>query len=228
MSKGIFITATGTDVGKTYVTALITKALCDNGINAGYYKAVLSGAEIINEKIIAGDAKFVFDCAKIEKDPNDYVSYILKTPVSPHLAAELENVTIELNTMYSHFNRIKSEFEYITVEGSGGIICPIRLDGEVIMLTDIIKKLGLEVLIVASAELGTINHTVLTVEYVKQQGICIRGIILNNYDGKSFLHRDNKQIIERLTGIEVIALVEKGAIRLNVQNDMLCSLYKEI
>lgn len=228
MSKGIFITATGTDVGKTYIAALITKALCDHGINAGYYKAVLSGAEILNEKIIAGDAKFVFDCAKIEKEPNDYVSYILKTPVSPHLAAELENVTIELNTIYSHFNRIKSEFEYITVEGSGGIICPIRLDGEVIMLTDIIKKLGLEVLIVASAELGTINHTVLTVEYVKQQGICIRGIILNNYDDKSFLHRDNKQIIERLTGIEVIALVEKGAKRLNVQNDMLCSLYKEI
>lgn len=228
MSKGIFITATGTDVGKTYIAALITKALCDHGINAGYYKAVLSGAEILNEKIIAGDAKFVFDCAKIEKEPNDYVSYILKTPVSPHLAAELENVTIELNNIYSHFNRIKSEFEYITVEGSGGIICPIRLDCEVIMLTDIIKKLGLEVLIVASAELGTINHTVLTVEYVKQQGICIRGIILNNYDDKSFLHRDNKQIIERLTGIEVIALVEKGAKRLNVQNDMLCSLYKEI
>ena len=228
MSKGIFITATGTDVGKTYVTALITKALCDNGINAGYYKAVLSGAEIINEKIIAGDAKFVFDCAKIEKDPNDYVSYILKTPVSPHLAAELENVTIELNTMYSHFNRIKSEFEYITVEGSGGIICPIRLDSEVIMLTDIIRKLELDVIIVASAELGTINHTILTVEYVKQQGICLRGIILNNYDDKSFLHRDNKRVIERLTGIEVIAMVEKGAKRLTIQTDKLCSLYKEI
>lgn len=228
MSKGIFITATGTDVGKTYITALITKALCDKGINAGYYKAVLSGAEIINEKIISGDAEYVFDCAKIEKEPNDYVSYSLKTPVSPHLAAELENVTIELTTIYNHFKRIKSEFEYITVEGSGGIICPIRLDGEVIMLTDIIKKLGLDVLIVASAELGTINHTGLTVEYVKQQGICIRGIILNNYDDKSFLHRDNKQIIERLTGIEVIALVEKGARRLNMQNDKLCSLYKEI
>jgi len=228
MSKGIFITATGTDVGKTYVTALITKALCDNGINAGYYKAVLSGAEISNEKIIAGDAKFVFDCAKIEKEPNDYVSYILKTPVSPHLAAELENVTIKLNTIYSHFNRIKSEFEYITVEGSGGIICPIRLDAEVIMLTDIIRKLGLDVIIVASAELGTINHTILTVEYVKQQGICLRGIILNNYDDKSFLHRDNKRIIERLTGIEVIAMVEKGAKRLTIQTDKLCSLYKEI
>lgn len=228
MSKGLFITATGTDVGKTYITALITKALCDQGINAGYYKAVLSGAEIISKKIVAGDAKRVFDYAKIKKEPNDYVSYILKTPVSPYLAAELENVTIELNTIYNHFNRIKSEFEYLTVEGSGGIICPIRLDDEVIMLTDIIKKLGLEVLLVASAELGTINHTVLTVEYVKHQGICLRGIILNNYDDQSFLHRDNKQIIERLTGIEVIAMVEKGAKRLNMQKDKLCSLYKEI
>jgi len=228
MSKGIFITATGTDVGKTYITALITKALCDHGINAGYYKAVLSGAEIINEKVIAGDAKFVFDYAKIEREPNDYVSYILKTPVSPHLAAQLENVTIELNTIYSHFNRIKPEFEYITVEGSGGIICPIRLDSEVIMLTDIIKKLELEVIIVASAELGTINHTVLTVQYVKQQGICIRGIILNNYEHQSFFHRDNQQIIERLTGIEVIAMVENGAKILNVPTDKLCSLYKEI
>ena len=228
MSKGLFITATGTDIGKTYITALITKALCDHGINAGYYKAVLSGAEISNEKIVAGDALQVFDCAKIQKEPNDYVSYIFKTPVSPHLAAKLENVTIELNTIYSHFYRIKSEFDYLTVEGSGGIICPIQLEGEVIMLTDIIRKLGLEVIIVASAELGTINHTVLTVEYAKQQGIGIRGIILNNYDDQSFLHRDNKQIIERLTDIKVIAVVEKGAKRLNLQNEMLCSLYKEI
>lgn len=228
MSKGIFITATGTDVGKTYITALITKALCEYGIKAGYYKAVLSGAEIISDKVVPGDAKFVFDYAKIHKEPNDYVSYILKTPVSPHLAAKLENVSIDLNIIYNHFNRIKSEFEYLTVEGCGGIICPIRLDNEVIMLTDIIKRLGLDVLIVAPSELGTINYSVLTVEYLKQQGISIRGIILNNYDDNSFLHRDNKKIIERLTGIEIIAGVENGAKRLNVPIDKLCSLYKEI
>lgn len=228
MSKGLFITATGTDVGKTYITALITKALCDDGRQAGYYKAVLSGAELIGDRMVAGDAKFVFDCAKLDKEPNAYVSYCLKTPVSPHLASTLENVCIDLDTIYSDFNRIKSEFDYLTVEGCGGIICPIRLDDEVIMQTDIIKRLVLDVLIVAPSGLGTINYSVLTVDYLKHQGIGIRGIILNNYDETSFLHRDNKKVIERLTGIEVIAVVEKGAKRLTMPIDKLCSLYKEI
>lgn len=229
MSKGIFITGTGTDIGKTFITALILKKLRDNNINAGYYKAALSGAEVINDELIAGDAKYVCDISKINMNPNDLVSYIYKIAVSPHLAAEIENNKIDIIKIKDDFNKIKEKFEFITVEGSGGIICPLRSDDEgTIMLEDVIKELNLDVLIVASAELGTINNTVLTCEYAKEKGINVKGIILNGYDKNNFLHLDNKKQIKRLTNIPIIAEVEKNAGFLNMKLKNIIDLYKEI
>ncbi|MBY6939426.1 ATP-dependent dethiobiotin synthetase BioD, partial [Clostridium botulinum] len=103
MAKGVFITATNTDVGKTYITALIVKKLREANINCGYYKAVLSGAEIINNNIVAGDAKYVYNVANIKGNPNECVSYIFKQAVSPHLAAKLNNVHISMDKIVADF-----------------------------------------------------------------------------------------------------------------------------
>ena len=92
MTKGIFITATGTDIGKTYISSLIVKNLREQGINCGYFKPALSGAEIIEDKIIPGDCEYVLKRAGMSLNPTDYVSYIFKPAVSPHLAAEIEAV----------------------------------------------------------------------------------------------------------------------------------------
>ena len=95
MNKGIFITATGTDVGKTFISALIVKKMRDLGLNCGYYKPALSGAELKNGKLIPGDCEFVLKTAGIKDDPYKFASYIFKTAVSPHLAAEIEGVSIK-------------------------------------------------------------------------------------------------------------------------------------
>ena len=87
MAQSVFITATGTDVGKTYVTALMVKKLRGQGLNAGYYKAALSGAELVNDRLVPGDAKYVRDTAGLACDPADLVSYIYATPVAPPFAA---------------------------------------------------------------------------------------------------------------------------------------------
>jgi len=197
MAKGIFITATGTDVGKTYVSALIVKRIQ----NCGYYKPALSG------DVYPNDCEYVLQTAGINKDAKNYVSYRFKPAVSPHLASQIENNPIKLEKIKSDFERIKKEFDYILVEGAGGIVCPF---GENLLLPDVIKALGLDVIIVASASLGTINSTVLTVEYAKSQGINVKGIILNNYDETDFMQVDNKQMVEKLTGIKVVATVKKG------------------
>ncbi len=207
MTKGIFITATGTDVGKTYISALIVKKLREIGLNCGYYKPALSGAEIFNGEIIPGDCDYVFKQARISLNPSDYVSYIYKEPVSPHLAAELENKPIKLEKIKKNFEHIKQKFDYIVVEGAGGIACPFNLGQEKLMLTDVIKALGLDIIIVSCATLGTINSTLLTVEYAKQHGITVKGIILNSYDKNDFMHIDNKKQIEALTGIKVVSTV---------------------
>ena len=211
MTKGIFITATGTDVGKTYVSALLLKYLLKSGLNAGYYKPVLSGAIQNNGKIIPGDCEFVLKFSGLNLPPQDYVSYIYKEPLSPHLAAQIENNPVELSKIVSDFSNIKKQFDYIIVEGAGGIVCPFRLDNQKIMLPDVIKALGLDIIIVASAALGTINSTFLTVEYAKNCGINVRGIVLNNYDDNNIMMRDNLKQIETLTGVKVIAVVGKNA-----------------
>lgn len=249
MSKGIFITGTGTDIGKTYVSALLTKKMVDNDLKTIYYKPALSGAVISeNGELMESDANYVCDIAGIDTDPKSLISYIYKTPISPHLASEVEGNPAEISKIKEDFDGLKRNYDYIVAEGSGGIICPIAsyssCSGEdskengsygdskgFLMLEDIIKELGLKTIMVADAGLGTINHTVMTAEYIKNNGMEAAGIILNNYDenGKhGLMHRDNKKMIEKLTGIPVIAEVKKDDNDLDIEIEELKKLFGDI
>ncbi|MCX7658263.1 MAG: dethiobiotin synthase, partial [Oscillospiraceae bacterium] len=113
------------------------------------------------------------------------------------------------------------------VEGSGGSICPIRYDEEAeIFLEDIIKALGLDVIIVADAGLGTINSTLLTVKYLKSKNIKIKGIILNRYHG-GVMENDNIKMIEELSDVPVIALVAEGASDIEIDADTLKRVFEK-
>lgn len=224
MTKAIFVTATGTDVGKTYISALIVKKIRELGYNCGYFKPALSGAIEKDGKLIPGDCDFVLKTAGINFAPLNYVSYVFKTAVSPHLAAEIENNPIKIEKIKSDYEEIKKEFDYLVVEGAGGIICPFNLKEQKLLLPDVIKELGLDILVIASASLGTINSTVLTVEYAKQQGINVKGIILNNYDENDFMQKDNKIQVENLTGVKVVATVKKD----DTSISDLSGLFKEV
>lgn len=226
MSKAVFITATGTDVGKTYVTALLVKRLRQAGLDAGYYKAALSGAERqADGSLLPGDAAYVAETAGLPDDPASLVSYIYETAVSPHLAAEREGSPVELDKVAADFAAARKKYAYVTVEGSGGIICPIRWDKQHILLEDIIKRLGLGTLVVSTAALGSINACALTVFYLRQQGIPVRGIILNNYDAADFMQADNKKMIEEICQTPVIAAVAPGAADIDISADELAQLY---
>lgn len=207
MDKGIFITGTGTDVGKTYVSALFIKRLRRMGINAGYYKAALSGAVSIAES----DAGYVNRVAGIGQAEAELVSYVYKTAVSPHLAARIEGNPVCMERIRQDFSNVSKRYEYIVMEGSGGIVCPIRYDGAVrLFLEDIVKELALETLVVADAGLGAINAAVLTVEYLRQKGIPVPGILLNRYEG-GMMQEDNRKMIEEMTGVPVAGLVRQDA-----------------
>lgn len=221
MSKSLFITATGTDVGKTYITALLIKKMREANFNTGYYKAALSGANNIAES----DAGFVNRIANIQQDEQSLLSYLYKNAVSPHLAAKIEGNPIKKDIILKDYTKVQQNYDYITVEGSGGIICPIRYDNEQkYFLTDIINWLHLPTLIVADAGLGTINSVVLTVEYLKQQQIKIQGIILNNYTG-GIMQDDNIKMIEDLTHYPVLALVKPNDTDIDIDVNILEKLY---
>lgn len=208
---------TGTDVGKTYVTALFIKALRKKGKDVGYYKAALSGADNIKES----DAGYVNHIACIGQEESTLLSYLYKTPVSPHLAAKIEGNPPCMKRIKKDVQRVFQRYEYVVMEGSGGSVCPIRYDEEeTIWLEDIIKEVDLPTVIVAEAGLGTINATVLTVEYLKQRRIEVKGIFLNRYTGDR-MQEDNKNMIEERTGLPVLAVIEPNAKELRLEKQQL-------
>ena len=206
MNKSIFIIATGTDVGKTYISALLVKKFRESGKNCGYYKPAMSGIE----KGKLCDVEYVFKIAKLIGDPFKCVSYKFEEAVSPHLAAARSGLRIELEKIKEHYQNLSKKYEMLVVEGAGGITCPFNLKEEKLLLPDVIKGLGLDAVLVADAGLGTINSVLLTVEYAKSHNINIVGIIYNNYCPDNFMHDDNIKQIERLTDIKTLAKVKKG------------------
>ena len=226
MGKALFVTGTGTDIGKTYVTGLIVKCLRDAGLSAGYYKAALSGAEVAADgTLLPGDALHVARVAGL--DPADVtVSYVYRDAVSPHLAAQIEHRPMDFAKVAEDYRCAKERTDYLTVEGSGGIICPLRWDDdEHVVLDDLAVRLGLAALVVADAGLGTINAAVLTAEHLHARGIPLRGFIFNNWQG-GLMQEDNVRMVEEITGARVLARVPHGAAELTMGADALAALYE--
>ena len=226
MGKALFVTGTGTDIGKTYVTGLIVKCLRDAGRSAGYYKAALSGAEVAADgTLLPGDALHVARTAGLDA-VDVTVSYVYRDAVSPHLAAQIEHRPMDFAKVAEDYRRAKERTDYLTVEGSGGIICPLRWDDdEHVVLDDLAVRLGLAALVVADAGLGTINATVLTAEHLYARGIPLRGFIFNNWQG-GLMQEDNVRMVEEITGARVLARVPHGAAELPMGADALAALYE--
>lgn len=201
------MTGTGTDIGKTYVTALLVRELREAGISASYYKAAASGSFSFEES----DAGYVKEKAGLTEPENRMLSYLYQTAVSPHLASRLEGNPVEWETIREAVNDLKERYELLIMEGSGGVVCPIRYDEEEkIFLTDIIREFADTTLLIADAGLGTINSIVTTISYMKQQGISCLGILLNHYEGGE-MQEDNLCMAEELTGIPVLGVVHPKA-----------------
>ena len=226
VGKALFVTGTGTDIGKTYVTGLIVKCLRDAGRSAGYYKAALSGAEVAADgTLLPGDALHVARAAGLDA-ADVTVSYVYRDAVSPHLAAQIEHRPMDFAKVAEDYRRAKERTDYLTVEGSGGIICPLRWDDdEHVVLDDLAVRLGLAVLVVADAGLGTINAAVLTAEHLYARGIPLRGFIFNNWQG-GLMQEDNVRMVEEITGARVLARVPHGAAELPMGADALAALYE--
>lgn len=215
MAKTIFITATGTDIGKTYISGLIAKHIKDKGLNIGYYKAALSGSNDIKDS----DAWYVKQQADLPDSYDEMVSYTYKHAYSPHLAAQIEGNPPDIKIIKNAYKDISKKHDYMIVEGSGGIICPIRYDSnQKIFLEDIIKELNIPSLIIADAGLGTINSTVLTIEYMRSKNLKINGVILNRFEMANKMHEDNQKMVEKMTGVKIIGVVIDGILKLYKEN----------
>ncbi|MEW6007809.1 MAG: dethiobiotin synthase [bacterium] len=192
--KGIFITGTDTGVGKTLITGLLGRYLLERGLNVVTQKWVDAGGL---------DIKTHFRLMK--KKPSltiDYFSpYIFKFPCSPHLCSRIFNKPIEPDVIKKRFLFLKEKYDIVLVEGTGGLLTPISRKA---LLIDIAKELSLPILVVSRNKLGTINHSLLTIEALKNRNMEILGIVFNNpRREKEEILKDNPKIIKGLTKIKV-------------------------
>ncbi|OIU68766.1 dethiobiotin synthase [Rossellomorea aquimaris] len=199
---GFFVTGTDTEIGKTMITAVLTRHYLERGSDTFPYKPVQSGAEWEGEKLTAPDTVFYERFAGREFGPETN-TYLLKIPSSPHLAAALEGVKIESQPIVDQTEKLLNSHELVFVEGAGGLIVPLNEEETMI---DLIDRLSLPVILVARAGLGTINHTVLSVMALKQRNIKIAGIVLNRVtsDELTEIEEDNRRMLQKLSGVPII------------------------
>ena len=229
MSKALFVTGTGTDTGKTYVTGLIVKKLQEAKKNPAYYKAAMSGNDRRPDgTLITGDALAVQTMSGIDQSLTSMCPYVYEHAYSPHLASRLEGNPVVMDVVTHGFADVTAVYDYVTVEGSGGILCPICFDEARIQLEDVVKELHLSSILIADAGLGTINSVVLTAEYMKTHGLPLKGIIFNHYHPGDVMEDDNIFMCEHMTGLPTLAKVQDGDTELDMNIDALCALYDEV
>ena len=188
--KGVFITGTDTGVGKTVVAAALIRSLLELGVDVGVMKPVETGG--------GGDSGVLQEAAS-SRDSIDVVSpYRLRHTLAPMVAAELERVTIELSKILDCYDLLSSCHEVVVVEGAGGVAVPITRG---VWVSDLIAALGTPCVVVGRAGLGTINHTVLTIEHLQDRGVRVLGVVLNGFKGNE-AEEAGPGVIREMAGVE--------------------------
>jgi len=176
MGKGIFVAGTDTGVGKTVVAAGLAALLRNKGIDIGVMKPLESGCPREKDKLIPRDAIMLRQSAGCQDELHEINPYALHHPLAPALAAELEAVDINMEFINQTYESQASRHDFVIVEGAGGLLVPIT---DCHLMADLIKMLKLPLLLVTKANLGTINHTLLTLYYAGQELIPVIGVVMN-------------------------------------------------
>ena len=188
MLRGLFVTGTDTGVGKTVVSAALFHRYRGR-LPLRYWKPIQTGIEQDD------DTADVARLAACRPDELLTSGVRLERPVSPHLAARLSGQTIDLAALVARVAAEPDSSRWI-VEGAGGVLVPI---GDTQMMSDLMTMLGLPVLVVARAALGTINHTLLTIEALRRRSIPVAGVVMVGVP-----NADNREAIERYARVHVL------------------------
>ena len=179
MTPGIFITGTDTDVGKTYVAALIAKQLHKQGVNVGVYKPAASGCTDNGDNMLfSEDADALWNAAGQPATVNHVCPQMFRAPLAPHLSARAEGKEIHRELLVQGIEYWQENSDFIIVEGAGGLMSPISDDD---FVADLAYEFGFPLVVVVANKLGCINHTLQTLVTAAayEDGISIAGIILN-------------------------------------------------
>ena len=198
--KPLFITATDTDIGKTYVCAGLAHSLKKLDIDVGIMKPFACGVKqktgfSSNDLTILSKAAMVNDAEELLNP------FFFPIPASPYTAAKNFGVKIDINYLMKCFRKLDKIHDVMLVEGIGGIMTPILKDYAII---DLIKDLEANTIIVTSSKIGTINHTIMTCDMCKNMKIPVKGLIINNFDSTGYPVSDLERDLNALTDLPVL------------------------
>ena len=185
--KTFFITGIGTDVGKTVVSAIITEAL-----QADYWKPIQAG------ELSRSDSHRIEELISNTHSQIFKNSYALKTAVSPHAAAEIEGICIELKKIINPVTK-----NNLIIEGAGGLLVPLNNSKTIL---DLIKR-DYKIIVVSKHYLGSINHTLLTIQLLKSRGLSVAGIIFNGNQVTT-----SEQIIQKMSKVPILGRINEEKI----------------
>ncbi len=209
MMKGLFVLGTDTEVGKTVGTSVLAAGLCARGHDAGVMKPFASGGD--------EDRRMLMAAARVDDDPALVTPYLFANPVSPHLAAERENRTIDLGHVRQTIESLASKHDFLLIEGVGGVMVPLTRET---FLLEFVAGIGLPVILVARTGVGTINHSLLSIEAIRRSGIPLLGIVFNrtNPDTDPDVERDNIRVITEKGQTESLGVIPYSDLFLNPES----------
>jgi dethiobiotin synthetase len=203
---GLFITGTDTGIGKTVVAGAIARILADKGCKVGVFKPIATGCRRDWEGLVSYDTEFLANCANSNLALSTITPAGYLTPAAPLVSAAHEGRPIDFAGIASAYRQVCEDNDIVIVEGIGGVRVPLTEEFD---LLDLAVEFGLPVVIVSRPNLGTINHTLMTVDCIRAAQLKIAGVVINGYDAtKATVAEDTVgQVITKCSGVGIVAVV---------------------
>jgi dethiobiotin synthetase len=220
-ASGVFVTGTGTEIGKTVVAAVLARSIADHGASVAVFKPALTGMDEFPDydeaaalaAVAAGsevsienlpDHAILRAAARSSQTDDEIAPYRFNPPMSPHLAAGLAGVEIDPDRVMRAARAAADGVDAIVCEGAGGLLVPLSPSWT---MRSCAVELGYPLVVVAPPGLGTINHTLLTIESARSVGLKVAAVVLNPWpEDPTPIEADNRETIESLAGVEVLTL----------------------
>ncbi|WP_353683684.1 dethiobiotin synthase [Thermodesulfovibrio sp. 3907-1M] len=213
MKAGYFITGTDTGVGKTIVTAAILRSFIKKGLKVGAMKVVETGCLNKDGILLPSDGMLLRDMAEMNDSVDLITPVKMENPLSPLVASRLENIEVDIDRIFKSFETLKKKYDYLVIEGVGGLMVPLikeeKRKTNFYFVRDLIKDMELPVIIVTRPSLGTINHTLLTLEALKNKKIPVKGYIINFSEPakNDIAEKTNPQVLKELLDIPCLGVL---------------------
>jgi dethiobiotin synthetase len=215
MAKGFFITGTDTGVGKTVIVAALVKAIGLLGCSVCGMKPIETGckktevrsqkSEVRNDLLIPFDGTFLKKIAGMDDSIDLVTPFTFENPLAPMVASDIEGIPVDIDKIQKAFKELSKKYDVVIIEGIGGLLVPVKKDYFVL---DLARDFGLPLIVVSRPGLGTLNHTMLTINYAIKEDLNVAGIIINYTRPPKYTidEETNPEVIKQISPVPLIGI----------------------